>query len=316
MTQGLDAAFARDRKLLWGLCYRLTGSAADAEDLVQETFARAMERPPARTDEPWRPWLVRVAMNLGRDLLRRRKRRGYVGPWLPSPIELSAELDSEPPSHEPFGQGADARYELMESVSFAFLLALEALSPKQRAVLLLRDVFDYSVAETASALAMSEPNVKTTHHRARRAMEAYEKARSIPTQDLADKTRSALEKLVAALLSQDIPTLQALLAEDVRTLSDGGGEFHAARAPIVGRAKVAKFYLHISQRRGPPARAEIRVLNGLPALVVEHLEGLPGEAKRYVCRIDLGPSGLVREIHTILATRKLTGLGSPISLGV
>src|SRR6185295_12271247 len=89
-SPALSAAFAADRRFLWGLCYRLTGSAADADDLVQETFVRAMERPPPRTDEPARPWLVRVATNLGRDLLRRRKRRGYVGPWLPSPIETDA----------------------------------------------------------------------------------------------------------------------------------------------------------------------------------------------------------------------------------
>ncbi|MGH8006983.1 MAG: sigma factor, partial [Candidatus Binatia bacterium] len=82
----VEEVFSAHKSFLWGLCYRLTGSAADADDLVQETFMRMLERPPARTDEPWRPWLVRVALNVGRDLLRRRKRRAYVGPWLPSPI--------------------------------------------------------------------------------------------------------------------------------------------------------------------------------------------------------------------------------------
>src|SRR5262249_22279358 len=142
----LAAEFQAHRSFLWSLCYRLTGCAADADDLVQETFVRALEKPPARTDEPWRPWLVRVALNLGRDLLgRRRRRRGT--PWLPSPIGT----DDEPPSFEPAAgsQGCPAaRYDLLESVSFAFLLALEALTPGQRAVLLLRDVFDYGVAET------------------------------------------------------------------------------------------------------------------------------------------------------------------------
>lgn len=94
-----ETLFIEHRTFLWGLCYRLTGSAADADDLVQETFIRAMERLPARLDEPWRPWLVRVAINLGRDLLRRRKRRAYVGPWLPSPINTGE--DASPPSHEP-----------------------------------------------------------------------------------------------------------------------------------------------------------------------------------------------------------------------
>jgi RNA polymerase sigma factor (sigma-70 family) len=128
-----------------GLCYRMTGNAADADDLVQETFVRAWKSPPERTEEPWRPWLARVAMNLSRDLLRRRKRRHYDGTWLPSPIETGDEAAAPP--DEPVDEQGDplARYDMLESVSFAFLLALEALTPAQRAVLLLRDVFDYSV---------------------------------------------------------------------------------------------------------------------------------------------------------------------------
>ncbi|HKK50506.1 MAG TPA: sigma-70 family RNA polymerase sigma factor, partial [Myxococcota bacterium] len=148
--------------MLFGLLYRLTGSFADAEDLVQSTFERALERPPPETDRPWRPWLVRVAMNLGRDHLRRRRRRRYDGPWLPAPMPTpdmpSAEEESGLDAPEPWS--TQGRYELMESVSYAFLLALEELTPSQRAVLLLRDVFDYSGRETAEALELSEPGVR------------------------------------------------------------------------------------------------------------------------------------------------------------
>src|SRR5581483_3080494 len=85
--QPLPADLYREHaRFVWGLCYRLTGCAADADDLVQETFARALTHPPPRTDEPWRPWLIRVAVNLGKDLLRRRRRIEYEGPWLPSPV--------------------------------------------------------------------------------------------------------------------------------------------------------------------------------------------------------------------------------------
>src|SRR5512146_989250 len=120
LAASLERAFGEHRPFLWSLCYRLCGDAADADDLVQETFVRALERPPARTDEPWRPWLVRVAMNLGHDLLRRRRRRTYVGPWLPSPIETGEDVS--PPSYEPMLEGGvttEGRYDLLESGSYA-----------------------------------------------------------------------------------------------------------------------------------------------------------------------------------------------------
>src|SRR4030095_12801932 len=84
-TPAFEDVFRAHERFLWGLCYRMTGNAADADDLVQETFVRAWKQPPARTDEPWRPWLTRVAMNLCRDLLRRRRTRHSERPWLPSP---------------------------------------------------------------------------------------------------------------------------------------------------------------------------------------------------------------------------------------
>src|SRR5262245_21932891 len=203
------------RGFLWGLAYRLTGNAADAEDVVQETFVRALRRPPADRQRPWRPWLVAVALNLGRDLLRRRRRRGYPGSWLPSPIE------AEPPSHEPAGPAADpaTRYELTESVSFAFLLALEALTPMQRAALLLRDVFDYSVRETAHALAVSEANARTTHLRARKALAAYEASRRPPTAERQSRTRAALERFLDSVARGDVAAVEEQLAGDVRAVT-------------------------------------------------------------------------------------------------
>lgn len=127
------ALFDAEHRFVWALCYRMTGNAADADELTQETFVRAMESPPARTAAPWRPWLVRVATNLARDRLRRRRRGGYRGTWLPSPIETG---DEEPPAYElppESSSPTEGRYELIESVSYAFLLALEALTPQQRA---------------------------------------------------------------------------------------------------------------------------------------------------------------------------------------
>jgi len=311
-TERADASVFREHeRFLWGLCYRMTGSAADADDLVQETFVRALERPPPRPELPWRPWLTRVAVNLARDCLRRRRRRGYLGPWLPSPIDTGD--DHTPPAHEvelADGATTEGRYDLLESVTFAFLLALEALTPLQRAVLVLRDVFDYSVAETAAALGLSEPNVKTSHHRARRAMQAYERERRRPTRALQEETRRALERFVACLARGDAAGMEALLSDDVRARSDGAGEFHAARLPIVGPKRVAIFCTRIAARR-PVLRSEVRLLNGLPALVTELAGGLPREAARVVVALDLAADGRIRRIDTVLASRKLTAIAAP-----
>ena len=307
----LTAAFTADRPLLWGLCYRMTGSAADADDIVQETFARALEHPPARPDEPWRPWLVRVAMNLARDSLRRRRRRRYVGPWLPSPIDTGD--DAAVPSVEPVLPGGDTtagRYDMLESVSYAFLIALEALTPQQRAVLLLRDVFDYDVHETAAAIAVSEASVKVTHHRARARMAAYDHRRCLPTRGLQERTRAALERLVAVIVGGDVRDAERLLAAGVRAVSDGGGEFHAARVPLIGPARVARFYTNVATRGAGGARSDIRMLNGLPALVTRLHPPRPGYAPLFVTRLDVDADGRVDRLYSVLATRKLTAIAA------
>jgi RNA polymerase sigma-70 factor, ECF subfamily len=301
--------FEDHRSFLWGLCYRLTGDAADADDLVQETFARALTHPPARTDEPWRPWLVRVALNLGRDLLRRRRRRSYVGVWLPSPIDTGE--DASPPSHEPTftdGMSTERRYDLLESVSVAFLVALEVLTPQQRAVLLLRDVFDYSVHETSAALGITEANVKTTHHRARRAMQDYDQARCVPTQTLQERTRQALERLLTCLFTRDITGLEKLLAADVRALSDGGGEFLANLKPVIGREKLLRFYLKTLEHQQTVAGYSIRTLNGLPALVVEFAQQLERRAPRFVQQCLINAQGQITTCYAVLSSRKLTAV--------
>lgn len=299
----LAASYREHERFLWALSYRLTGSAADADDIVQETFVRALERPPARTDEPVRPWLARVALNLGRDALRRRKRRAYDGPWLPSPIE------AEPPSFEiPGKDGTEGRYDLLESASFAFLIALEALTPQQRAVLLLRDVFDYSVQETADALGLSEASVKTTHHRARRALEPYDRERCRPSPELVERSGAALVRFLQTLATQDVSAIEALLSEGVRVVNDANGEFKAARRIVVGSNRVARLFLGLLRWEGRALRHEIRLLNGLPALIVERAPGLPSAAPRYVVRCDIDARGRITAIHTVLASEKLAAV--------
>jgi RNA polymerase sigma-70 factor (ECF subfamily) len=295
----IDAVYREHGRFVWGLCYRMTGSATDADDLVQETFARALASPPPDTGAPWRPWLVRVAVNLARDRLRRRRRETYVGPWLPAPIDTGeAVAEGVDPEH---------RYGLLESVTFAFLLACEALTPRQRAVLLLRDVLDYSVEETARALGLSVPNVKTTHHRARAAMDAYDAARRPPTKALQAETRAVLERFAAAVAMGDTAGLESLLNPSAITINDTGGDYRAARRIVRGSSRVARLYIGITKKQ-PIGRLDIRWLNGLPALIIEVLEPAPRVAPRMVFRCDLGPDGLIEQVHAVLARGKLRGI--------
>jgi len=306
----LRDAFREDERFLWGLCYRMTGSAADADDLVQDTFVRAIERPPSNVDDPLRPWLVRVAVNLSRDHLRRRRRSPYRGEWLPSPIETDEEAL---PAYEPTLDGhltTEGRYDLMESVSYAFLVALEALTPSQRAVLLLRDVFGYSVRESADALGMSEPNVKTTHHRARRAMAGYERVNHFPSPEVRQRHQRALEQFVTSLAAQDVPAIESLLAENVVSFSDGGGVYLAALNPVYGRKRVMRLFSKLTQKR-PIGAAEMRLLNGLPALAITFADGHPRLASRIVMRCDIDERDRITALHVVLAPDKLTKIRFP-----
>lgn len=299
--RGLEAAFQEDRGYLFGMLYRLTGSTADAEDLLQSTFERALARPPRDTSRPWRPWLVRVAVNLGRDHLRRRRRRGYDGPWLPAPLETA---DESLWAGVPEPAGTEGRYELMESVSYAFLLALEELTPSQRAVLLLRDVFDYDGRETADLLGLSQPGVRQHLRRARRAMRDYDATRASRASLDEGAAQQLLARFVAAIAGGDPKAVEALLAEDVVLRTDAGGEFHAARLDVVGRAKVARFYVNIAKLSGLP-RAEIRRLNGEPAIVTEIDDPKPGLAPRVATLATVDEAGRLKRIYSVLSTRKL-----------
>jgi RNA polymerase sigma factor (sigma-70 family) len=302
-------AFETDRRLLWGLCYRMTGNAADADDIVQETFVKTIENPPRNTEEPLRPWLIRVAMNISRDYLRRRRRRGYTGPWLPSPVPTD---DAESPaSYEPPALSEDspaARYEMLESISFAFLLALEALTPSQRAALLLRDVFDYSTEETAIALDMTEANVKVLLHRARKRMKEYDKTKAAFTPARQQATQRALEQFLLYMNTRNAEGLERLLAEDITSLSDGGGEVAAALQPIRGRGKMLRLIAALSGKTVSQPRISFRILNGQPALLFEEVNSLATRANRYTVHIEVDEARRIHKLDAVLAPSKLSAI--------
>ena len=244
-TASVDELYRAERPRLWALAYRMTGTAEDADDVVQEAFARHVATSASHA-APVR-WLVRVVTNLSIDALRRRRRRVYTGPWLPAPIETgAAEWPDDPVSGE---TDPETRYGRLESVTYAFLLALEALGPRQRAVLLLRDVMGQSARETAETLSISEANARVLHHRARLAMQSYDRRRCVPTAELREKHCAALASLLAALDAQDGARVEALLAESARTLTDAGGAYTALAAPLEGRDRVARLYLTAALHR-------------------------------------------------------------------
>jgi RNA polymerase sigma-70 factor (ECF subfamily) len=300
-TSELAAAFALHREFLWGLCYRMTGSAADAEDLVQDTFERALQHPPTEI-AGLRPWLSRVALNLSCDHLRRRKLQPYRGTFLPEPVSTERLRAGLQPT-----AASDTRYELLESSTFAFLLALEALRPKERAVLLLRDVFDYSVREAAAALALSEANVKTLLHRARQRMAAYDKRRCLPSASLSKRTERAIKRFVLHLATDNVRGIEALLRDDVLELTDPG-EFIAARKLIIGRDKVALFIrkvTRLAESHGKIGRMCVLHVNGMPALLSEVDPPRTDFAPRHLFVFDVDANGRVDRIYAVLAAQKL-----------
>lgn len=302
--------FGEHRAFLWGLSYRITGSAADADDVVQETFVRACQHGRTELTDP-RRWLTHVAVNLGRDVLRRRKRRAYVGPWLPTPIETSGH-DARP-VYEPAvdGRTLEGRYDLLESVSLAFLQALEALSPTQRAVLLLRDVFDYSAAEVAAALDVSAGNVRIIHHRARRAMATYERRRSVPTEARRALTQKALERFIRLLGAGDVRGIERMLAADVKAVTDGGGEFAASLRPILGRQPVARFFARLAASRRGRTNVAMRSINAFPTALFDFESPRGRRAPRLVLSLDLDRRGQIMHVRVIASARKLAAL-SPL----
>lgn len=290
------------RSRIWALCYRLTGVAADADDLVQETFARALEHPPADSERELAPWLLRVASNASLDLLRRRKTQRYVGEWLPSPVACDGLDDGQ--------LGPEARYGRAESLSYAFLIALEALSATQRGVLILRDVLGLSVEETAHALGLSEANVKTSLHRARNALEQFDATRTERADALA-RGQQAMMRFVTELAAGGSEQVARLLAQDVQAVNDGGGEFLAALRPVLGRERVFRFFVGLRKLAETRAIAP-GVYNGLPALLltVEH-KRRERAAARSINLFEVDAAGQITRIYSIVATRKLAHVRFP-----
>ncbi|MDB4972376.1 MAG: polymerase sigma-70 factor, partial [Myxococcaceae bacterium] len=218
--------FEQHRPRLFAIAYRMLGSAAEAEDIVQETYLRAREVP-ADVMLSERAYLSSIVTRLCLDHWKsaRVKREQYVGSWLPEPVATETSVDAQ-------------------TISLAFLVLLESLTPLERAIYLLSQVFDYSHAEVASIVGRDEATCRQSLHRARERVQAN-KPRFAPSRE---RHQLLLMQFLVACRLGDLPALERLLAADVTAYSDGGGKVHAARRPIEGAAKVAHFYAGLHKR--------------------------------------------------------------------
>ena len=238
------------RGRLFGLAYRMLGSRADAEDIVQEAYVRWHELDPTSIGNA-EAWLVTTATRLAIDRLRRLKteRDAYIGPWLPEPI-----VSDTPP---------DRQFELAEDLSIAFLTLLERLAPEERAAFLLHDVFDVGYAEIATVIDRSEAACRQVVHRARERVRGDRKRFDATD---SDKTRM-LDRFTAALAARDEQALLGLFAPDATWTADGGGKTAAAPQPIVGADRIAKLVIGLREKFWAENRTvEATTINGEPGL--------------------------------------------------
>lgn len=286
--------FEAERPRLTGIAYALCGQVMDAEDVVQDAWLRwqgaadrgAIVNPAA--------WLTTVVSRLAIDRLRsaRHRRETYVGPWLPDPLVTATALvgGGGGPGHDPGEVVAEA-----ERLSLAFLAALERLNPVERAVLLLREVFDLDYGEIAEVVGRSGDNCRQIARRARdRVGDTGRPHRPHPEQE---------EELAAAFFAAmgggDLDHLRSLLAADVNLHSDGGGKARAALHPILGADRVARFLVGVTRKRLAGDRVGFVRVNGDPALYLQR-QGRPLGV--IVVQID---DGLVSDIRAVLNPDKL-----------
>jgi len=276
------AEFEAERGRLQRLAYRMLGSVSDAQDVVQDAWLRWTRSGDEVADPA--AWLVRVVTRLCLDRLRAAKaeRAAYRGPWLPEPL-------IEPLVADPV--------ERAEDVSVAFLLALERLSPLERAVFLLREAFEEDYAAIGEALGRSEAAVRQL---AARAKAHLREARPRYAVDRAEAERLA-QAFLAAAASGDASAFSALLAQDAIMVSDGGGKRMAALRVLVGPADIAGLFLAVAERHGPMAISALRLarINGYPGVVLEMADGPQTFA------LEPGPDGRIAAIYVVRNPEKL-----------
>jgi RNA polymerase sigma-70 factor (ECF subfamily) len=278
-------AFVAHRDLLFTVAYEMLGSAADAEDVLQETWLRwsTVEIDTVRNQ---RAFLVKIATRQALSRLRTlgRRKETYVGPWLPEPLLTAPDVAED--------------VVLAESLSMAVLMVLETLRPTERAVFVLREVFGFEYDEIAEAVAKSQAAVRQIAHRARSHVESRRPRETATPAEI----RHALAAFQQAIDTGDVQGLLDVLAPDVVALADGGGVKEALPRPIVGADKVARLFALAHRKRGAKMSAEPAQVNGSPALLLR----LAGELDSLIAvRVE---DGLVTGLYTVRNPEKLSRL--------
>ncbi|MBM7366322.1 RNA polymerase sigma-70 factor [Gordonia hydrophobica] len=281
--------FSTHRPLLFSIAYEILGSVADAEDVLSESWLRWQEHDRRDVENP-RAYLARIvtrqALNAARTASRRRE--SYVGPWLPEPLEQA---------------GADSGLDHVltgEAVTTAMLLVLETLTPDERAVFVLREVFDFGYPEIAAAVDKTEPAVRQIAHRARH----HVRARRTTAVAEPSEAQAVVERFLLAAATGEVQLLMDLLAPGVVYLGDGGGVVAAARRPVEGPDHVARMLVGLLARATTMGEVDMRmtVANGMPAVAVT----IDGALDTVVC-VEVTDE-VVTAVYAVRNPAKLSGL--------
>ncbi len=282
-------AFERQRPRLVGLAYRMLGSISDAEDVVQNVWFRWNARRPGDIDRP-EAWLTTVTTRIALDHLRaaRRRRESYVGPWLPEPVVSEA--------------GPAEAAELAASLRIGFLTLLDQLKPVERAVFLLADVFGLPFAEIAVIVDKSEPACRQIASRARR------RVREPCARADTGADRVVVDALLVALAAGDLEAVMERLAPEVVCVSDGGAARRAARRPVCGPERVARFLVNLTRRYGGAMQVRSALVNGDVGTVIS-LDDIVDVVTVFEVEADR-----VAAIRLIRNPDKLAHVGSPVPM--
>ena len=279
--------FNTHRPRLFGLAYRMTGTRHDAEEILQDAYIRLHNADIEAINNP-EAWLVTAVTRLSIDRLRKAsaKRETYIGPWLPEPLVADS------------GNTPEADVEFASSLSMAFLVMLERLSPQERAVLLLHDVFDLGYSEIASAMDKKEPAVRQMLHRARERVRT-ERPRFRPDREA---HKALVERFAIAAYTADENLLLELFSSEIAVTSDGGGKITAARKVITGLERVIRLFTLAVAGHADHIDREIREINGEPG-VVEYYDG-----KVFAANTFKTHDGKITAIYRVMNPDKLSAL--------